>query len=184
VTSTLLPCRSVGVQGDCRSYRSLVGLSTSSSSSPNWNQLLNIAREIPKKNHSVNRVVYVFGSELKESVIKTITPTVLSKDCTNQLRAADDIVNQTLVKYDLIRKLSQVPVILFPCDFGVKGSRAIAVRTFITNDFMTGVPATPGKEMPSDALSEIVSRILKEVPGVSRVCYDLTSKPPATTEWE
>ena len=183
VKSTLLPCRSVGVQGDCRSYRSLVGLSCSSTN-PNWSELLKIAREIPKKNHSVNRIVYVFGSELKESVIKTITPTVLSKECTNQLRAADDIVNQTLIKYDLIRKMSQVPVILFPCDFGVKGSRAIAVRTFITNDFMTGVPATPGKEMPSDALSEIVSRILKEVPGVSRVCYDLTSKPPATTEWE
>ena len=61
----------------------------------------------------MNRVVYVFGSELKESVIKTITPTVLSKECTNQLGAADDIVNQTLIKYDLIRKLSQVPVILF-----------------------------------------------------------------------
>ncbi len=62
--------------------------------------------------------------------------------------------------------------------------RAIVIRTFITNDFMTGVPARPGKEMPLAALEKMVQRILAEVPGISRVMYDLTSKPPGTTEWE
>eukprot|EP00939_MAST-03C_sp_MAST-3C-sp1_P002091 g2091.t1 len=183
IRASLLPCRSVGVQGDCRSYRSLVGLSTDAAE-PNWSKLLEIAKEIPKRCHEVNRVVYIFGPRLKSSVLRSVTPTTLTTDVVSQLRAADDIVNQTLVKYDLIRKLSQVPVVLFPVDFGVKGSRAIAIRTFITNDFMTGLPATPGKDLPTKALTEIIMRITSEVAGISRVCYDLTSKPPATTEWE
>jgi GMP synthase (glutamine-hydrolysing) len=92
----------------------------------------------------------------------------------------------------LLRTLSQVPVVLFPVNFGAKdkeGSAAaathsIALRTFITNDFMTGVPAVPGRDIPEAVLDSIVEQILAEVPGVARVCYDLTSKPPATTEWE
>jgi len=62
--------------------------------------------------------------------------------------------------------------------------RSIAIRTFITNDFMTVVPAEPGTEyMPLAVLEEMVKGIEK-VPGISRVVYDLTSKPPGTTEWE
>jgi GMP synthase (glutamine-hydrolysing) len=49
---------------------------------------------------------------------------------------------------------------------------------------MTGVAAVPGKHLPFVALQEMVDGILSSVKGIARVCYDLTAKPPATTEWE
>jgi len=50
---------------------------------------------------------------------------------------------------------------------------------------MTGIAAVPGgPHMPIAAWNEIVQRVKAEVKGIARVCYDLTSKPPATTEWE
>jgi GMP synthase (glutamine-hydrolysing) len=92
------------------------------------------------------------------------------------------------VREQLINKLSQVPVILFPIDFDSESlnsyKRSIAIRTFITNDFMTGTPAIPGIDINENILDEIIDKILKETPNISRVAYDLTSKPPGTTEWE
>ena len=61
--------------------------------------------------------------------------------------------------------------------------RSVVIRPFITQDFMTGVPAVPGKDLSIDLVSKMVSEI-GTVPGISRVMYDLTSKPPGTTEWE
>lgn len=175
----LLPIQTVGVQGDGRTYSYLVGIT----GEQDWSRLLQLAREIPKSLHNVNRVAYFFG-ETFEKFQPSITQTHLNQESLNQLRAADAIVNELLLKHNLIQSISQVPVISFPVDFGVKGNRCIGIRTFITNDFMTGVPALPGKEMPETVLQEMVDRILTEVPGISRVCYDLTSKPPGTTEWE
>lgn len=176
---TLLPIQTVGVQGDHRSYSYLAGISGKKS----WKKMFEIAREIPKKIHEINRVVYIFGAPITKSVTE-ITPTLLTKDVICQLQTADNIVNKILVKHKLINKLSQVPVILFPVNFGKKGERSIAIRTFITNDFMTGVPAVPGVDIPVKAINEMVREILKKTPGISRVVYDLTSKPPGTTEWE
>jgi len=178
IMATLLPIQTVGVQGDGRSYSYLVGLS----GEKRWGELFDIAKEIPKQIHKVNRVVYLFGGMTGEA--KEITRTHLTPEVIYQLQETDDIVNQTLLKYDLIRSLSQVPVVSFPVNFGEPGKRSIGIRTFITNDFMTGVPAVPGKQMPHEALEEMVSRISNEVRGVSRVAYDLTAKPPGTTEWE
>jgi GMP synthase (glutamine-hydrolysing) len=175
----LMPIRTVGVQGDGRTFSYLVGIS----GPQDWNELLQLAKEIPKTLHNINRVAYFFGDAF-EHFSPTITNTHLNAESLDQLREADDIVNQLLLKHDLIRTISQVPVVSFPVNFGVAGNRCIGIRTFITNDFMTGLPATPGKEMPEDVLQEMVTRILNEVPNVSRVCYDLTSKPPGTTEWE
>jgi len=183
IYATLLPTRSVGVQGDARSYKQLCALSTDKET-PDWEALFELAREIPKKVHNVNRVVFVFGKPIKESHLKTITKTLLCRETCDQLRAADAIVTENLIKNNLVRKLAQLPVILFPCDFGIEGGRGIAIRTFITNDFMTGIPATPNKHIPAKVLNTMNEEILKNVKGVSRVCYDLTSKPPATTEWE
>ena len=71
-----------------------------------------------------------------------------------------------------------------PVDFGISGARSIGIRAFLTNDFMTGTPAMPGRELPIACIREINSRILAEVPGVARVALDISPKPPATTEWE
>ena len=61
--------------------------------------------------------------------------------------------------------------------------RSVVIRTFITSDFMTGIPATPGNEIPVEVVLKTVTEI-KKIPGISRIMYDLTSKPPGTTEWE
>jgi GMP synthase (glutamine-hydrolysing) len=194
---TLVPVRTVGVQGDARSYRSLAAISTAGP--PNWRDLLALARAVPHKIREVNRVVYVLGRSIgaidygadplapaleKSELLTTITPTHLESGAIEQLRAADAVVNEVLRKFGLLRRLSQVPVILFPADFGVSGGRAVCIRTFITNDFMTGVPALPGVDIPEAALAEMTRRILAEVEGIVRVVYDLTAKPPGTTEWE
>ncbi len=182
----LLPVRTVGVQGDERTYSYLATLS--STLPPNsvefWKNLTQITQEITKYVHQVNRVAYLFGEPPYKKDIDKITKTLLNKDTITQLQKADKIVNEILLRDNLIKALSQVPVILFPSSFGEKGARSVAIRTFITNDFMTGVPATPGVELPISSLNEMVKRITAEVPGISRVVYDLTSKPPGTTEWE
>ncbi len=174
----LLPVRTVGVQGDGRTYSHLVGLSGKA----DWKTLLKLANEIPKQVHQVNRVVYLFGDKVS-GILQEITPTLPTKDAVEQLRAADKIVNDLLQKNNLIEKLAQVPVVSFPIPFGKSMSRSIGIRTFITNDFMTGVPATPGIEISEKVLSEMVAQVQK-LPGISRVAYDLTAKPPGTTEWE
>ena len=61
--------------------------------------------------------------------------------------------------------------------------RSVVIRTFITQDFMTGVPAVPGTDLSAEVLAKMVSEI-RTVHGISRVLYDLTSKPPGPTEWE
>ena len=57
---------------------------------------------------------------------------------------------------------------------------AIAIRSVDTNDFMTA----DWSRLPYDLLAKMSSRIINEVKGVNRVCYDISSKPPATIEWE
>ncbi len=101
-----------------------------------------------------------------------------------QLRAADKIVNTILLKYGLMKKIAQVPVVLLPLHFGDNdGKRTIVIRTLITKDFLTGTVATPGGDMTWEILDEM-RREIKKVSGISHVLYDVTGKPPATTEFE
>ena len=169
LSATILPFKTVGVQGDGRTYSYLCALS--SSKQPNWKQLMLFARLIPKVCHAINRVCFVFGDPV-EGPIKEITKTLPRVDALNQLRQADDAVNQLLIKHDLTTVLSQVPVVSFPINFDPTSDakrakndcdiRSIAIRTFITNDFMTGVPAVPGNnEMPEEVLMEMVEAVTK-----------------------
>jgi len=167
----LLPIRSVGVQGDHRSYNYVASISYKYQEEKiGWELLIEIAKEIPKYIKHINRVIFIFGKAFKE--IKYIK-TRLIKEVVNDLRDIDNITH----KY--IEKITQMPIIMIPISFDNDGKRSVVIRTIITNDFMTGVVANPDKEFPK--LSEMV----KEMMGykVSRICYDLTSKPPGTTEW-
>jgi len=185
--STLLPIKSVGVQGDCRSYSYVAALSCEGT--PNWEDLLLLAKIIPRVCHSINRVVYVFGEPVLYP-IEDVTPSWLTSGVLSTLRQVDYVATRTLAEADMMKKISQMPVVLIPIHFDRDPSkqlpscqRSVVIRTFITNDFMTGIPATPGKHISVKVVDKMVENIL-QVPGISRVLFDLTAKPPGTTEWE
>lgn len=185
LAATLLPIRTVGVQGDARSYNYAVGIS--SREDPVWDDLMLIARIIPKVCHNINRVCYIHGG-LVSHPISDITPTYLTPSVISLLRQADHVANQALVGCQ--NRIAQMPVILIPIHFDREPiskipscQRSIVLRPFCTNDFMTGVPALPGKQIPLEVVQRMFTDICS-IPGVSRVLYDLTAKPPGTTEWE
>jgi GMP synthase (glutamine-hydrolysing) len=178
IAAHLLPFRTVGVQGDGRTFSYAAALS----GKPDWPRLIEKAKLMPTSIKEVNRVVYIFGDKLVESPMD-ITPTFPEPDAIGQLRQADAIVNEVLHNYGLDRKISQVPVVSFPVNFGNPGERSIGIRTIITPDYYTGIPAIPGEHIPHEAIDEIIWLLLS-LPGVARVAYDLTAKPPATIEWE
>ncbi|MEM9753528.1 MAG: glutamine-hydrolyzing GMP synthase [Planctomycetota bacterium] len=102
------------------------------------------------------------------------------------LREADEIVLEEITAANLYRKTAQVFAVLLPVKaVGVMGDgrtheQVIAVRAVESQDFMTADWA----RIPYEVLATISNRIINEVRGVNRVCYDISSKPPATIEWE
>ncbi len=102
------------------------------------------------------------------------------------LRAADAIVIDEIQRAGIYRELGQAFAVLTPLQsVGVMGdgrtyANVVAVRAVTTGDFMTADWARLSPEL----LGRISHRIVNEVPGVNRVVYDITSKPPATIEWE
>ncbi len=102
------------------------------------------------------------------------------------LRAADEILIDEIKSADLYRKTAQALCVLVPVStVGVMGDErsyenVIAIRCVDTVDFMTA----DFSQIPYDVLGTISSRIINEVRGVNRVVYDVSSKPPATIEWE
>jgi GMP synthase (glutamine-hydrolysing) len=104
----------------------------------------------------------------------------------NVLREADAIVIQEIKAAGLYRQTSQVFAVLLPVQsVGVMGDartyeNTVAIRCVNTDDFMTA----DWTHLPYDLLARMSTRIINEVKGVNRVCYDISSKPPATIEWE
>ncbi len=102
------------------------------------------------------------------------------------LRDADEIVLEELIAANLYRKTAQVFAVLLPIGtVGVMGDArtydaVVAIRAVESQDFMTADWA----RIPFDVLATMSNRIINEVRGVNRVVYDISSKPPATIEWE
>jgi GMP synthase (glutamine-hydrolysing) len=102
------------------------------------------------------------------------------------LRKADAIFIEELLKNDLYNKVSQAFAVFLPVkSVGVMGDGrrydyVVALRAVETIDFMTARWA----HLPYDFLEHVSRRIINETPGISRVTYDISGKPPSTIEWE
>jgi GMP synthase (glutamine-hydrolysing) len=114
-------------------------------------------------------------------IVGTVTPERLEI-----LRAADTIVVEEVRKAGLHRDVWQAfAVLLAVRTVGVMGDERtyaypVVVRAVQSDDAMTADWA----RLPYDLLERLSSRIIAEVPGVNRVAFDITSKPPGTIEWE
>ena len=102
------------------------------------------------------------------------------------LKAADSIFIEEIRKAGIYQDIGQAFAVLLPCkSVGVMGDgrtyeKVIALRAVQTSDFMTA----DWYHMPYEVLGKVSTRIINEVKGINRVCYDVSSKPPATIEWE
>ena len=121
------------------------------------------------------------GPGLAVRILGEVTPARLEV-----LRHADEILIDEIKAAGLYRKISQALAVLVPVStVGVMGDErsyenVVAIRAVDTTDFMTA----DFSHIPHDVLGTISSRIINEVRGVNRVVYDISSKPPATIEWE
>ena len=130
------------------------------------------------------------GPGLAVRCLGEITPERIER-----LRQADYIFTEELQKAGLLRMqtdldtlqgTAQAFAVLLPVQsVGVMGDQrtyqeVVALRAVTTEDYMTADWA----RLPTDLLARVANRIVNEVPGVNRVVYDITSKPPATIEWE
>jgi GMP synthase (glutamine-hydrolysing) len=126
------------------------------------------------------------GPGLGVRCLGEVTPERLER-----LRLADEILTGELevaglLNMDEEQGTAQAFAVLLPVrSVGVMGDKrtyqeVIALRAVTTDDFMTADWA----RLPYDLLRRIANRIVNEVNGVNRVVYDITSKPPATIEWE
>ncbi|MBN1874831.1 MAG: glutamine-hydrolyzing GMP synthase [Anaerolineae bacterium] len=121
------------------------------------------------------------GPGLAVRILGEITPERVAT-----LQAADAIFLEALWDAGLYRETAQAFAVLLPIhSVGVMGdgrtyANVIALRAVTTEDFMTANWA----HLPYDLLGRVANRIVNEVKGINRVVYDVSSKPPATIEWE
>ena len=110
----------------------------------------------------------------------------VTRDRLGLLRAADQIITEEIKRAGLYRELWQsfgvLPAIK---TVGVQGdgrtyAHPLILRAVVSDDAMTADWA----RLPYELLERISSRVINEVPGINRVAYDISSKPPATIEWE
>jgi len=181
----LLPFRTVGVQGDDRTYKHVAAITTNGE--PQWDRYMDLAAEIPKTIREINRVIFMFGEQVdrRRSLFDSVVRTSGTPGVVDTLREADDVVNQAMISHGLLRKLAQEPVILTPVQVDDQAAgRLLVIRPFVTNDFMVGMAAVPGSEtLPLSAL-EAQREAALSVRGIGRFGIDLTGKPPGTVEWE
>ncbi len=175
-TGQVVPIRTVGVQGDARSYRYLAML-FGKTNEADWEAVTRVGTELPGKIEFVNRVAYVLNRQNPPGGV-TAHQTTINQEGIALLREIDAMVREVLDK----PPISQVFAVLVPV--GTDKKLSVAIRSFITNDFMTGRPALIGSEIDREEMQQLVRRIEQSFEQIDLVMYDVTGKPPATVEWE
>ncbi len=168
----VLPLRSVGVQGDSRTYAHPVVVSGEA----DWEVLEELSTVLTNEIGQINRVVYLLGPE--ERPAQGLKEGYLTRPRLDLLREADALVMEALEQHGLMQVVTQMPTVLVPLSSdGV--SESIVLRPISTDDFMTA----SFSRLSKDFIEDVVQGVLG-LEGVEAVFYDVTHKPPGTVEWE
>ena len=171
--SIVLPVRSVGVQGDSRTYAHPAAVACDGI---DWERLELLSTDITNEVDGINRVVLKVGGPALTNLLEKHA--TLTRDRLDLLREADARAMDVLRAHDLYERIFQMPVVLLPVSSdGVRES--VVVRPLESSDVMTA----RFFRMPETAVREMAASIL-ELPEVEYVFFDLTNKPPGTFEWE
>ena len=174
LAATVLPMKSVGVQGDERSYKHPVVITGKAT----WSQLNELSVRITNEVFAVNRVLWlVSGDTLQPDA--AMRERYMTKDRLDLLRVADDIVMTKIREHKVQHDIWQFPVVLVPYGNEASQGESIVLRPIQSQEAMT-VNFYP-MDMP--VLTDIKKSLL-EVAYVDYIFYDITNKPPATIEWE
>lgn len=171
LSAKLLPIKSVGVQGDFRTYRHPLALIGDAS----WSELASLAPRLTNKFPQINRVLY----GLTPVQNPTITPATLTRDRVQTLQKADKLAMDFIAEVDTERIVWQMPTVLVPVSCDQPGRESIVLRPIASEEAMTANFA----ELPIEKVRELAAQILKDNK-ISAIFYDITNKPPATIEWE
>jgi GMP synthase (glutamine-hydrolysing) len=186
----VLPVKTVGVQGDERSYKHPVIVS----GDVDWKEFAQLALDLPNEIREINRVLYT-PRDLTAEQARGITTTLMAHDVIRQSQECDLIMRQVADEYGYnnSRKCSQMPGILIPCNFGEEGKRSFVIRPTWTRDFMAIIGMMPCEKaplsdpeefFPEEMFFKMADEIKGKTKGIARVILDATDKPPASTEWE
>ncbi|MCB1174505.1 MAG: glutamine-hydrolyzing GMP synthase [Leptospiraceae bacterium] len=180
--SSVLPIRSVGVQGDSRSYAQAMALLGRSLTDLDWDQVLDLARLIPNQIPAINRVVLHLNPAQNDGRLhdELLPGLDLNPARIALLQKADRIVHDFQVSHGLYSLIWQFPVVLVPVGDPHEPQReSVILRPVSSSDAMTASPF----QMDKSLLQQLTDQLMREC-RLANVFYDLTSKPPGTIEWE
>jgi GMP synthase (glutamine-hydrolysing) len=169
-----VPVRSVGVQGDSRSYAPVLAIDAFPTAA---SRLQDEATELVNRSEGVNRVMARVATREPLSKQQVFASTV-THGRLELLREADSIVRRISHESGFDKDVWQFPVILIPVGAG-ESRDSIVLRPIQSVDGMTADSVT----MPDELLHHMAERLMA-IPEIAGVYYDLTHKPPGTIEWE
>jgi GMP synthase (glutamine-hydrolysing) len=169
----LIPIRSVGVQGDSRSYRPILLMD----GPPGQQGAHERAARIINRNAQVNRVVALAAARSPVESWR-VRPGTLNRHRLDLLRAADAVVRRLSAESSFEDLVWQFPVILLPLGVESAGD-TVVLRPIHSVDGMTAQAVA----IPEDLLNRMSGELLK-LAGIHAVLVDMTHKPPGTIEWE
>jgi GMP synthase (glutamine-hydrolysing) len=174
--ATALPVKSVGVQGDERTYRHPVALEGPA----DWDKLRSHGPKLTNSYKEINRVLYTVAVENGDSIESvSATPGYMTRDRVTMLQEADKLVMDTIYRIDTEKLVWQCPTVLLPLSVNSEGGESIVLRPVSSTEAMTA----NFTELPWDAIQELAKELL-QIEGITAVFYDITNKPPGTIEWE
>ncbi|TSC80347.1 MAG: GMP synthase (glutamine-hydrolysing) [Candidatus Peregrinibacteria bacterium Gr01-1014_25] len=177
-----LPVLTVGVQGDGRTYRHPLAVFSGTSPAGNADALA-LARSVPNAYRQFSRVVLCTSHDRMPATPFVFTGSgAITRERADLLREADAVVDAEMRAAGLYNDIWQFPVVILPFGLAI-GGQSIVLRPIRSTDAMTADALPLGDEL----LQRITQRLLGLKHGdfsIDMVFHDLTSKPPATIEWE